>query len=92
MNINNLIQKKEFIEIPIEQNEKIKAALSNNFAFYIIINDENEVKIECVFNNFQNYIFWMDYLEKIMEYHNVNKNLDSNNNNNHIFTDELQSI
>ena len=33
----------------------------------------------------------MDYLEKIMEYHNVNNNLDSNNNN-HIFTDELQSI
>ena len=91
LNINNLLQKKEFIEIPIEQNEKIKAALSNNFAFYIIINDVNEVKIECVFNNFQNYIFWMDYLEKIMEYHNVNNNLDNNNNNN-IFTDELQSI
>jgi hypothetical protein len=69
LNIKNLIQMKEFNDIPIDQNKKIKAALCKNFAFNIIINDINEVIIECVFMNFQIYNFWIDFLEKIMEYH-----------------------
>ena len=88
LNINNLIQMKEYIEIPIEENEKIRAALCNNYSFNIIINDVNEVKIECIFNNFEIYTFWMDYLEKIKEYHK-NFNIDNNNN---ICIDDYKSI
>ena len=55
LNISNLIQMKEYIEIPIEENEKIRAALCNNYSFNIIINDVNEVKIECIFNNIYKY-------------------------------------
>ena len=73
LDFNNLMKIEEIAKIPIEQNDKIKAALCNNFSFNLIINSLYERKIECIINNFDIYLFLIKLFDTIVEYHK-NKN------------------
>ena len=69
---------KEITEINMEQNEKIKAALCNFFAFTILFGDYKINKVECIFINFDLFNIWNKCLEMIAENNNKSKNnLDS---------------
>ena len=82
-NINQILYIKEINEIPMEQNEKIKAALCNYFSFIIIFkNNENiEEKIECLFINYEQYNMWLNSLKNIIK---INKNKITKNDNNDV--------
>ena len=77
-NIYNLIQGKENNEIKIEHNNKINTALFSNFSFNLIIKDLYEGKIECIFNNYETYIFLIKYIENIVQFYK-NNDIESNN-------------
>ena len=77
-NIYNLILRQEKNEISLDQYSKNNAGLCNNFSFNIIIKDLYEGKIECIFNNYELYIFLIKYIENIIESY---KNNDINKNN-----------
>ena len=70
LDFNNLLNKEEITRIPMEQNEKIKAALCNNFSFNLIFNDLYERKIECIINSFDIYLFLIKLFDSILEYKN----------------------
>ena len=62
----------------ISNNENFKEnkEINNNiFVFNLLISDFEEGKIECVFDNFEIYMFWMKFLEQISEYY---RNCDNN--------------
>ena len=62
----------------ISSNEKVKEnkEINNNiFVFNLLISDFEEGKIECVFDNFEIFMFWMKFLEQISEYY---RNCDNN--------------
>ena len=78
LSINKLLYMKEITEINMEQNEKIKAALCNFFAFTILFGDYKINKVECIFINFDLFNIWNKCLEMIAENNNKSKNnLDS---------------
>ena len=74
LSINKLINMKEINEINMDQNEKIKAALCNFFAFTLIFGKNRIYKVECIFINFQQFNFWNKCLETIAENNNKTKN------------------
>ena len=65
---------KEISDINMEQNEKIKAALCNFFAFTIIFGNYKINKVECIFINFDLFNIWNKCLEIIAENNNKSKN------------------
>ena len=78
LSINKLLYMKEITEINLDQNDKIKAALCNFFAFTILFGDNKVNKVECIFINFDLFNIWYKCLEMIAENNNKSKNnLDS---------------
>ena len=73
LSINKLIYMKEITAIKMDQNEKIKAALCNFFAFTLIFG-KNKNKVECIFINFDQFNIWNKCLETIVENNNKSKN------------------
>ena len=56
----------------IEKNEKEKNNIKNNnniFVFNLLLTDFEQGKIECVFDNFEIFMYWMKLLEQISEYY-----------------------
>jgi hypothetical protein len=74
LSINKLIYMKEITEINMDQNEKIKAALCNFFAFTLIFGNNKVNKVECIFINFEQFNIWNKCLETIAENNNKSKN------------------
>ena len=74
LSINKLIYIKEITEINMDQNEKIKAALCNFFAFTLIFGNNKANKVECIFINFEQFNIWNKCLETIAENNNKSKN------------------
>ena len=74
LSINKLLYMKEISDINMEQNEKIKAALCNFFAFTIIFGNYKINKVECIFINFDLFNIWNKCLEIIAENNNKSKN------------------
>ena len=59
----------------IEDSKKTKEKIdtkNNIFIFNLLITDFEEGKIECLFENYEIYIFWMKFLEQIAEYYRNN--------------------
>ena len=78
LSINKLLYMKEITEINLDQNDKIKAALCNFFAFTILFGDYKVNRVECIFINFDLFNIWYKCLEMIAENNNKSKNnLDS---------------
>jgi hypothetical protein len=78
LSINQLLYTKEISEINMDQNQKIKAALCNFFAFTIFFGNNKINKVECVFINFDLFNIWIKCLNMIAENNNKSKNsLDS---------------
>jgi len=67
-NIINIISNHE----KAKENKEIN---NNIFVFNLLISDFEEGKIECGFDNFEVFIFWMKFLEQISEYY---RNCDNN--------------
>ena len=61
--INRLLNIKEIKDINIEQSEKIKAVLCNFFPFSFVI--ENNIKIDLVFINYEQFDIWLRILKSI---------------------------
>ena len=74
LSINKLLYTKEISEINMDQNEKIKAALCNFYAFTILFGDYKYNKVECIFINFELFNIWNKCLEIIAENNNKSKN------------------
>ena len=74
LSINKLLYMKEVSEINMDQNEKIKAALCNFFAFTIIFGNYKINKVECIFINYDLFNIWNKCLEMIAENNNKSKN------------------
>ena len=74
LSINKLIYMKEITEINMDQNEKIKAALCNFFAFTLNFGNNKINKVECIFINFEQFNIWNKCLETIAENNNKSKN------------------
>ena len=74
LSINKLLYTKEISEINMDQNEKIKAALCNFFAFTILFGDSKYNKVECIFINYELFNVWNKCLEMIAENNNKSKN------------------
>ena len=74
LNLNKLIYMKEITEINMDQNEKIKAALCNFFAFTLIFGNNKINKVECIFINFEQFNIWNKCLETIAENNKKSKN------------------
>ena len=62
------------IENSKKAQEKIETK-NNLFIFNLLITDFEEGKIECAFDNYEIYIFWMKFLEQIAEYYRNNDNI-----------------
>ena len=63
-------------EIENSKKEQEKIETKNNlFIFNLLITDFEEGKIECAFDNYEIYIFWMKFLEQIAEYYRNNDNI-----------------
>jgi len=73
LSINKLIYMKEITQINMDQNEKIKAALCNFFAFTLIFGNNKINKVECIFINFEQFNIWHKCLETIAENNNKSK-------------------
>lgn len=76
--MQNIINKKNtnLLEDEIENKYKF-------FIFNLLISDFQDGKIECIFENFDIFMFWMKYLEEISEYYrNIEYNLKTNFTNN----------
>ena len=73
LSINKLIYMKEITEINMDQNEKIKAALCNFFAFTLIFGKNKINKVECIFINYEQFNIWNKCLETIAENNNKSK-------------------
>ena len=61
----------------IESNKKSKDTMENMnnlFVFNLLLTDFAQGKIECVFDNFEIFMFWMKFLEQISEYYRNNDN------------------
>ena len=52
-----------------------KVKINNIFVFNLLISDYQGSKIECVFENYDIYMFWMKFLEEIAEYYRNNDNI-----------------
>ena len=66
------IQIEQQIQNIINQQNSSEEKKENKFKFFIfnlLISDFQEGKIECVFENFEIFMFWMKYLEEISEYY-----------------------
>ena len=63
--INKIIHLRELNNINLENNDKIKAALSHYFT--LNINYDNNEKLECIFINFEEYNNWVIGLKMISE-------------------------
>ena len=74
LSINKLLYMKEVSEINMDQNEKIKAALCNFFAFTIKFGNYKINKVECIFINYDLFNIWNKCLEMIAENNNKSKN------------------
>ena len=74
LSINKLLYMKEVSEINMDQNEKIKAALCNFFAFTIKFGNYKINKVECIFINYDLFNIWNKCLETIAENNNKSKN------------------
>ena len=74
LSLNKLIYMKEITEINMDQNEKIKAALCNCFAFTLIFGNNKINKVECIFINFEQFNIWNKCLETIAENNKKSKN------------------
>ena len=55
--------------VTIENDKDNKKIKNDIFIFNLLISDFEEGKIECAFNNFEIYMFWMKFLEQIAEYY-----------------------
>ena len=61
----------------IEADKKTKDITENKnnlFLFNLLLTDFAQGKIECVFDNFEIFMFWMKFLEQISEYYRNNDN------------------
>ena len=75
-------------QIELNEKEKEKNANMKNknniFIFNLLLTDFAQGKIECLFDNFEIFMYWMKLLEKISEYYrnsdNINFNIDFNYN------------
>ena len=65
VSINKIIHLRELNNISLENNDKIKAALSHYFT--LSINYDNNEKLECIFINFEEYNNWVSGLKMISE-------------------------
>jgi hypothetical protein len=68
--INKIIHLRELNNIDLENNDKIKAALSHYFT--LSINYDNNEKLECIFINFEEYNNWVSGLKMISEKNKTN--------------------
>ena len=64
-----------------EENSELK---KNKYLFNLLVSDFEEGKIECIFDSFEIYMFWMKFFEQISEYYinchnNFNFNYFNNN-------------
>ena len=74
--IQNIINKQNSSELKTENK-------LNFFIFNLLISDFQDGKIECVFENFEIFMFWMKYFEEISEYYrNIDYNFKTNFTNN----------
>ena len=70
VNINRFIYSREINDIPMEHNERIKAAFCNFFMFYIILGKKSISKIEFIFINFDQFNLWYNCLQYITKINN----------------------
>ena len=79
----DIINQIELNEKEKEKNTNMKNK-NNIFIFNLLLTDFAQGKIECLFDNFEIFMYWMKLLEKISEYYrnsdNINFNIDFNYN------------
>ena len=75
VNVNRFIYSRELNDIPMEQNERIKAAFCNYFIFYLIVGKKSIPKIEFIFINYEHFNLWLDCLQYICKYNIQNQNV-----------------
>ena len=69
ININRFIYSREIIDIPMEKEERIKAAFCNFFMFSVIFG-KSIPKIEFIFINFDQFNLWFECLQYISKINN----------------------
>ena len=73
LSINKLINLKEIAQIKMERCEKIKAALSHFFSFYIEVDGIESNKLECIFVNFELFDAWYNFLMRVIEKNKIDR-------------------
>ena len=84
--INRFIYSREIMDIPMEYDDRIKAAFCNFFIFSVIFRKKLVHKLEFIFINFEHFNLWFDCLKYITKINNqpiptkINRTFNSANN------------
>ena len=68
--INRFIYSREIMDIPMEHDQRIKAAFCNFFIFSVIFGKKLAHKIEFIFINYEQFNLWFDCLKYITKINN----------------------
>ena len=74
-NVNRFIYSRELNDIPMEQNERIKAAFCNFFMFSLIVGKKNIPKVEFIFINYEHFNLWFNCLQYICKFNSQVPNM-----------------
>ena len=75
VNINRVIYSREINDIPMEHNQRIKAAFCNFFMFSLFFKRKSIPKVEFIFINYEQFNLWFNCLQYITK---INNNQASN--------------
>ena len=70
VNINRFIYSREINDVPMEHDERIKAAFCNFFMFSLIFGNKSIPKIEFIFINYDQFNLWYNCLQYITKINN----------------------
>ena len=74
INVNRFIYSRELNDIPMEQNERIKAAFCNYFIFTLIMGEKSISKIEFIFINYEHFNLWLNCFQYISKFNIQHQN------------------
>ena len=74
INVNRFIYSRELNDIPMEQNERIKAAFCNYFIFSLSVGEKPLTKIEFIFINYEHFNLWVNCFQYISKFNIQSQN------------------